>query len=264
MFLLTELEGANLKQGMQEELEERLEELSNVELLTEHLGSAVGKIQQEEIGSLSGLKEARGNLAKISGFSGTYSALLERVESVIIELDDIAQELENSLERVEANPEELEEVNTRLQLIYNLQKKHAAGSIAELQEIAAQLREKVDLTENAEANLKELQKEIKEKKESLSKIAGKLHENRAAIVSKFTEQVEKIISDLGMPNGRLKIELKLQEEFYNNGQDQLNWYLSANKGGDFTDIKKAASGGELSRIMLAVKVFLQRKAIFPL
>ena len=212
---------------------------------------------------MESLKEVRNNLIKISGFSGTYAALQERIHSVIIELDDIAQELEISLERVEANPSELEEVNAKLQVIYNLQKKHAVASVSELLQIKVQLQEKVDLTENAEANLEKLQKEIQKKKENLTTIAKNIHEKRAAIIPSFTGNVEKIIADLGMPNARLKIDLKLLPEFLPNGQDQLNWYLSANKGGDFTEVKKAASGGELSRIMLAVKSILATHSKLP-
>lgn len=263
LFLLKELQEAKLKTGMQEEFEERSEELSNVELLTEHLGNAVTKIQMEEMGVLSGLKEVWSNLSKIAGFSANYAALQERIQSIIIELDDVAQELENSMERVEANPAELEEVNTKLQLIYNLQKKHAAATVAELLEIMMQLQEKVDLTENAEASLKQLQQEIQKKKDSLTAIAKKIHDSRASTVPGFVSQVEKIISDLGMPNARIKIEVVRQKDFFTNGQDELTWYLSANKGGDFNDIKKAASGGELSRIMLAIKSILANQSKLP-
>jgi DNA repair protein RecN (Recombination protein N) len=263
LFLVTELEEARLKSGMQEELEERFEELNNVEVLTEHLSSALNQVRQEEIGSLASLKDVRASLAKISGLSANFATLHERVQSVIIELDDIEQELENSLERIEANPEELEEVNAKLQLIYNLQKKHAASSVEELLEITTALREKVDMTENAEANLEKLQKEIQLKKEGLNKIATEIHTKRASVIATFTKDVEKIIGDLGMPNARLKIELEQQKEFFANGQDQLSWFLSANKGGNFSDIKKAASGGELSRIMLAVKSILATKSKLP-
>lgn len=263
LYLLKELQEARLKDGQQEELEERSEELGNVELLTEHLGSSVSLIQQEETGCLSQLKEVRTHLTKIAGFSGNYASLQERIESVIIEMDDIALELENLLERVEANPGELEEVNARLQVIFNLQKKHAASTIAELLEITKTLQEKVDLTENAEADLANLQKEILAKKDQLSAIAKKIHDNRAKVIPGFVGNVEHIISDLGMPNARLKIDLKLQKEYFTNGQDELTWYLSANKGGDFNDIKKAASGGELSRIMLAIKSILATQSKLP-
>ena len=263
LFLMNELLEAKLKAGEQLELEERFEELNNVEILTEYLSAAVNQIQLEDIGSLSGLKEVRTNLSKISKYSGTYAGLQERVESVIIELDDIAQELENSLDRVEANPEELGQVNAKLQLIYNLQKKHAAGTVEELLDILNELSDKVELSENADANLDKLQKEIAKSKSELEIISAKIHENRKNIIPKFISTVEKIVGELGMPNARLKIELVKSAEFYSNGQDQLNWYLSANKGGDFNELKKAASGGELSRIMLAVKSILATQSKLP-
>lgn len=263
LFLLTELQEAQLTTGEQVELEERYEELSNVEMLTEHLSFAVNQIQQEEAGTLSGLKEVRTNLSKISKFSSNYAALQERVDSVIIELDDVAQELEASLDRVEANPEELDQINAKLQLIYNLQKKHAAGSVEELLEIIEQLNEKVSLTENAEADLEKLQQDILKNKKELEEKSLKLHNNREKIIPGFIGTVEKIVGELGMPNARLKIELQKQTEFFANGQDLLNWHLSANKGGDFNDLKKAASGGELSRIMLAVKSILATQSKLP-
>ncbi|HSP40731.1 MAG TPA: DNA repair protein RecN [Gillisia sp.] len=263
LYLLKELQEARLKEGQQEELEERSEELSNVELLTEHLSNAVNQLQHDDIGTLAGLKEVRNNLTKISGFSSTYASLHDRVQSVIIELDDIVQELENSLERVEANPEELLEVNSKLQLIYNLLKKHSAENVADLIHITAQLQAKVFLTENAEADLQALQKEIQQKKKELSFIGQTLHDHRKKAVPAFIKQVENILADLGMPNARLKIEVQKTENFFTNGQDELNWYLSANKGGDFNDIKKAASGGELSRIMLAIKSILATQSQLP-
>jgi len=263
LYLLKELQEAKLKEGQQEELEERSEELSNVELLTEHLSNAVNQLQHEEIGSLAGLKEVRNNLAKISGFSSTYATLQERVQSVIIELDDIVQELENSLERVEANPEELIEVNAKLQVIYNLLKKHTAENVADLIHITSQLQAKVYLTENAEADLQALQNEIQQKKTELSSIGQAIHDQRVKVLPGFIKQVENILAELGMPNARLKIEIRKKEEFFANGQDELNWYLSANKGGDYNDIKKAASGGELSRIMLAIKSILATQSHLP-
>ncbi len=263
LYLLKELQEARLKEGQQEELEERSEEMSNVELLTEHLSNAVNQLQNEEIGTLTGLKEVRNNLAKISSFSANYASLQERVQSVIIELDDIVQELDNSLERVEANPEELAEVNAKLQLIYNLLKKHSAEGVADLIHITAQLQAKVYLTENAEADLQELQKKIQQKKTELSTIGQTIHDKRTAVIPAFIKQVENILADLGMPNARLKIDIKKLKEFFSNGQDELSWYLSANKGGDFNDIKKAASGGELSRIMLAIKSILATQSQLP-
>ena len=263
LFLLNELEEANLKPGMLEELEERYEELNNVEELTENLSAAINLLQQEEVGSLDSLKAVRAHLARISQYSSSYENFHERIQSVIIELDDLEAEMTNALDRVEANPEELEVVNQRLQLVYNLQKKHNAENTEELLSIMSQLQQKVSVTENADAALEEIQKEIKAQEARLAEIALKLHENRKKVIPAFIEQTEQILAGLGMPNARLNIELQKGTEFLVNGQDKLEWLLAANKGGSFKEIKKAASGGELSRIMLAVKSILAAQSKLP-
>ena len=263
VFLLNELEEANLKEGMLEELEERYEELNNVEELTENLGAAINLLQQEELGCLDKLKDVRANLSRIAGFSANYESFHQRVQSVIIELDDVESEMTDALDRIEANPEELEMVNQKLQQIYNLQKKHNGENISELLAIIEELREKVSVTENAESALTEIQTAIKEQEAILDKTAGSLHDNREKIIPAFIEQTEQILKDLGMPNARLNIELEQGREFLSNGKDRLEWFLAANKGGSFKEIKKAASGGELSRIMLAVKSILAAQSNLP-
>lgn len=263
LFLLKELEEANLKAGMLEDLEERYEALNNVEDLTENLSAAINLLQQDEIGSLESLKAVRANLSRITKFSANYENFHQRIQSAIIELDDLEAEMTDAMERLEANPEELEIVNQKLQLIYNLQKKHNAENVEELLEITSTLQEKVSVTENAETALTEIQSAIKEQEEILAQIANKLHDNREKIVPAFIEQTEQILKDLGMPNARLNIALEQGSEFLMNGRDKLEWYLAANKGGSFKEIKKAASGGELSRIMLAVKSILAAQSNLP-
>lgn len=263
LFLLTELQQAKLSEGMQEDLEERYEELSNVEQLTDQLGGAINSIQQEEIGAAASLREAKNNLQRISGISAAYHQLFERLQSINIELDDIATELESALDKVEANPAELEQVNARLQILYNLQKKHMVSTVTELKQIQEELERKVSVSENAEEEISSAEKGISEKKAELKKIAVQIHDSRNAVIPKFIKEIETILADLGMPNAKLKIELEQQQEFYANGQDKLSWLLSANKGGSYNDIKKAASGGELSRIMLAVKSILATYSHLP-
>lgn len=263
LFLLNELEEANLQVGMLDELESRFEELNNVEELTENLSEAVNILQQEEIGSLESLKSVKNKLSRIAKFSNSYENFHQRVQSVIIELDDLESEMTAALERIEANPEELEMVNQKLQLIYNLQKKHNAEGTEELLRIMRDLREKVSVTENAESAIKEIEEAIETQKKKLSSLGEKLHENRKKIIPVFIEQTELILKDLGMPNARLDIRLKKTTDFLTNGQDNLEWFLAANKGGNYKEIKKAASGGELSRIMLAVKSILAAQSNLP-
>ena len=263
VFLLNELEEAKLQPGMLEELESRYEELNNVEELTEQLNSAINFISQEEIGSLGTLKEVRNNLSKISRFSANYESLHERVQSVIIELDDINAELEAALENTEADPLELEKTNDQLQQIYNLQKKHNVLEIEDLLNIAEDLRKQVAVSENADEALAEIASAIKKQQGKLSNIAKKLHDRREKIIPSFVKETEGILSGLGMPNARLKISLEQGDKFFANGNDTLGWYLAANKGGSFKEIRKAASGGELSRIMLAVKSILAAQSNLP-
>ena len=263
VFLLNELNEAKLQPGMLEDLETRYEELNNVEELTEQLNSAINYISQEEIGSLSTLKEVRNNLSKISRFSATYESLHERVQSVIIELDDIHTELEAALENTEADPQELEKTNDKLQQIYNLQKKHNVLEIEELLAIGEDLRKQVAVSENADEALAEIASAIEKQREKLRTIAKKLHTRREKIIPSFVKETEAILSGLGMPNARLKISLEQGEKFFANGNDTLGWYLAANKGGSFKEIRKAASGGELSRIMLAVKSILAAQSNLP-
>jgi len=263
VFLLNELDEAKLQPGMLEELESRYEELNNVEELTEQLNSAINFISQEEIGSLGTLKEVRNNLSKISRFSANYESLHERVQSVIIELDDINAELEAALENTEADPLELEKTNDQLQQIYNLQKKHNVLAVQDLLNIAEDLRKQVAVSENADEALAEIASAIKKQQGKLSNIAKKLHDRREKIIPSFVKETEGILSGLGMPNARLKISLEQGDKFFANGNDTLGWYLAANKGGSFKEIRKAASGGELSRIMLAVKSILAAQSNLP-
>ncbi|MGB7842152.1 MAG: DNA repair protein RecN, partial [Salinimicrobium sp.] len=147
--------------------------------------------------------------------------------------------------------------------LYNLQKKHMASTVAELMEISEELAKKVSVSENADEAISEVEKKISSQQESLRKMASQLHESRKSIIPKFIKESEGILADLGMPNATLKIELQPQNEFFPNGHDKMNWLLSANKGGSYNDIKKAASGGELSRIMLAVKSILATYSNLP-
>lgn len=262
VFLLNEIRQANLQEGMQEMLEERYEELSNVEQVKEQLGAAVNFIQQEEIGASNSLKEAKNSLQKIAGISA-YAQLYERLQSIFIELDDIAVELETSLEKVEADPQELEQINSQLQVIFNLQKKHQVSTISELKEIEENLSKRVSVSENAASEIEQAEKSIAAKKDQLEKLANQLHSKREKTIPGFIKQIEDILLGLGMPNARLKIDLKQENEFFSNGNDKLLWLLSANKGGNFQEMKRAASGGELGRIMLAVKSILASYSKLP-
>ena len=263
LHLFNELEEANLKEGEQEVLEEKLDKLNNIEEIKLNLSEALGVSINEEIGIQTLLNSLEGRLQKISSFSKQYEELANRVTSVKIELDDVVTELESANEEVEFNPNEIEELNDRLQLIYNLQKKHSASTIIELQEIHASLSEKVAQVEDAGGIVAQKEGEIKDVAKKLDEVAKMITTSRNKVIPKLTKELEYLLSELGMPNARFAIELLSSEEYLSNGKDNLQFLFSANKGGNFGELKKVASGGELSRIMLSIKKILSENIQLP-
>ncbi|MFE8423985.1 DNA repair protein RecN [Tenacibaculum mesophilum] len=263
LHLFNEFEEANLKEGEQEVLEEKLDKLNNIEEIKLNLSEALGVSINEEIGIQTLLNSLESKLQKISSFSKQYEELANRVTSVKIELDDVVTELESANEEVEFNPNEIEELNDRLQLIYNLQKKHSVSTISELQEIHASLSEKVAQVEDAGGIVAQKEAEIKEVAKKLDDVAKMITTSRNKVIPKLKKDLEYLLSELGMPNARFAIELLASEEYLSNGKDNLQFLFSANKGGNFGELKKVASGGELSRIMLSIKKILSENIQLP-
>jgi DNA repair protein RecN (Recombination protein N) len=262
-FLLKELVEADLANCDQSELEATLEKLSNVESIKENLVKAELLAHEEQFGVLHNLKEMRVALQKASGFSATYHSLFERLNSVLIELDDITRDLKNESENLINDPELLENVNHKLQLIYSLQKKHQVLTIDELLEIQNELDRKVISIADVEARIQFLEKSIKENEFQLNQLAHEIHENRVKVIPILVEKLIQILEQLGMPNARFDIKVNETTSYFKNGKDDLQFLFSANKGSDFGVVKKVASGGELSRIMLAVKAILAKYSKLP-
>ncbi|MBQ4821171.1 DNA repair protein RecN [Aquimarina sp. MMG016] len=262
-FLLKELEEGKLKPGELPELEERYEQLNNIEEIQEYLSQSVSLVNAEEIGLSDQLNAIKANLSKIETYSGTLKELSDRIQSIYIELDDVNTSLQDEMEKLEADPEQLEELSQRLQLIHNLQVKHAVSTIEELIVIKDELHEKVSKTESLSDDIDKLKKEITTIQSQLDEVAVKIHDKRNKALPKLTNELEDILKALGMPNASFNASLELQEKYLSNGKESLEFLFSANKGGSFGELKKVASGGELSRIMIAIKSILSRYAQLP-
>ena len=263
LHLFNELDEANVKVDEQEELEEKLEKLNNIEDIKLNLSEALEISENEEIGLQNLLNTLENRLSKISSFSKEYQSLSERITSVKIEFDDIVAELENANDNVDFNPNEIEELNDRLQLIYNLQKKHYVNSNQELLTILEELADKVSQVENAEETINNKKKEIEIVSKKLDTIALIITKNRTKAIPNLTKELETLLADLGMENARFSIKVKPTTSYFTNGKDELSFLFSANKGGNFGELKKVASGGELSRIMLSVKKVLSSNTQLP-
>lgn len=262
-FLYQELETSNLKEGELEELEQQYQTLSNVEFIKENLDKLLSISNEEAFGVLKNLKEFKAVLQKNVGFSTEYQSLFERTNSLLIEFDDIVKELNRESDLVFNDPEKLETINHKLQLIYSLQKKHNVLTVKELIQIQIDLEGKVVSVATLEEEILKLEKSIKELELQLDEVANKISKSRREAIPNLSEQLIAILNLLGMPNVRFKIDIIASETYHNNGKDSLQFLFSANKGTDFGLLKKVASGGEMSRIMLAVKSILSQYSKLP-
>jgi DNA repair protein RecN (Recombination protein N) len=205
----------------------------------------------------------KNSLKRLSESSDSYSTLLDRFSSTLIEADDIFNELENNLENLEENPGKLEEINSKLSSIHNLFRKHSVSGINELEEIYRKLNKSISTSENIDQKIEDTKGECKELMNKLNGKAEVIHNNRKDTIPTFISEIEEIIHDLGMKNAKFKIDINKQETFFSNGKDLIEFLFTANTGSDYKLLKKSASGGELSRIMLAIKSILANYRQLP-
>ena len=263
LHLFTELEDANIKEDEQLGLEEKLEKLNNIEDIKLNLSESLELSIHEEVGLQNLLNTLEFKISKIASFSKEYQELADRITSIKIEMDDIVSELETANENVDFNPNEVEEINDRLQLLYNLQKKHYVNSNQELLLVFEELSDKVRQVESAEGDLNHKKEKISAISLKLDAVAEKISKARISAIPKLTRQLEFLLTDLGMENARFSIKATRTNTYFSNGKDHLEFLFSANKGGNFGELKKVASGGELSRIMLSVKKVLSENTQLP-
>lgn len=263
LHLYEELKAANLEVDEQQALEEKLEKLNNIEDIKSSLAEAMAIAASDEIGLQHLTYTLENKLSDISSFSKEYEELYNRISSVRIELNDIISAIENANEEVAFNPNEAEALNERLSVLYSLQKKHYVQSNSELLAILEELSQKVDQVEHAEEIIKNKEEEIESVRAQLDGIAGEISSSRKHIIPKLQQELESLLMHLGMQQAKFSIEVNRSDEYFFNGKDSLSFLFSANKGTGFGELKKVASGGELSRIMLAIKKVLSEHTKLP-
>lgn len=262
-FLLNELLAANLQEGEQEILEQELEQLSNVEFIKEQFSRIVTSAHDEQIGAVVQLKEMKLALQKLSPFSATYLELSERFQSAFLELEDLFNECAQNNDKINADPERLDVVNNKLQALYSLQKKHQVQSIAALLEIQNQLDLKVVKVDDLEGQIRKIESDLQKAIVAIDAIAQQITNNRKDAIPQLVAKIKTILAQLGMAEANFQFDLVATEHYFAAGKDELNVLFSANKGTDFGLLKKVASGGEMSRIMLAVKSILAHYSKLP-
>ena len=260
---LKELKSATLEEGILEELEESYEEASNIEDIKENVSESLYLLNDENIGILNNLRELKRSFSSLTEYKQLYRDLYERIESAFLELEDLASEISDIDESIEADPDNLEQISKQLNKIYSLQKKHSVATVEELITIQQELEEAVSKTESVDIDLNKQKKIVEEQHTATLKKANQLHKVREKVIPALDKKLTSFMHELGMPNGRFSITLTATDTFFANGNDELSFLFSANKGGDFGQLKKVASGGELSRIMLAVKAIMAEHTALP-
>jgi DNA repair protein RecN (Recombination protein N) len=262
-FQFDELEKAKLDADEQEKLEQELYALSNAEEIKRSLAAAGHLMQDGETSTLIQLREAMHHLSSLEKFNPAIAELHERLKSAVIELKDIAFEIESLEQQTHTNEAKVVEINERLSIIYNLQKKHRVNSNAGLLQLQDNLSEKIQQAVHGDEAIEKLQKQIAAEKLELEKLAGQLTANRTKAIPNIEKQVIHSLAEMGMANSILKIELPSTPSLGSDGVDAVRFLFSANKGHALGEMSKIASGGELSRLMLAIKSLIASHTALP-
>lgn len=263
LFLANEIESSSILNENLDTLEEEQKNLANFNFIKEELVQSNQLLLDEKYGLIATMNNLKNSLKRLSENSDSYELVFNRFSSVLIEVNDIANEIENSSDSLEENPVKLEEINGKLSSIHNLFRKHSVSTIAELEELYKRLSDSISISENIDQKIEQTSSECEHLRSQLDGKANLIHNNRKDSIPNFISKIEEIIHDLGMKNAKFKIDISKQDTFYLNGKDDIAFLFTANKGSDYKLLKKSASGGELSRIMLAIKSILANYRQLP-
>ena len=262
-FQLEQLEEANLSAGEQEELEQETDTLSHAEEIKAGLFRVGQLLTSDEGGLLAGLKESLNTMLGLQKVYSPATELAERLESTYIELKDVSQEVSSQEEDVEFNPERLEEVNDRLNLIYTLQQKHRVTTVEELLALTEEYAAKLAAITSYDERIGELTTLCDTLYNKVKKQAAVLTKARTGAAREVEKQMASRLVPLGMPNVRFQVEMGMRKEPGVHGEDTVNFLFSANKNGALQSISSVASGGEIARVMLSIKAMIAGAVKLP-
>ena len=252
-FQLEEFNQIILISGEQEKLESEQSRLSNAKDIKRQLNDAFQQLSENEQSVLSQLETIGYAVNDLKKYHPQLQKSVDRFDGLVIELQDIAQEFEQIAENTEFNPERIQELQGRLDIIYKLQNKHHVKTIAELLEIQENLQLRLNDFEDLSSGIEALEKTIAKQEIQLKKKATQLTKKRQAVVPNFEKKVQQLLSYLSMEHAQLKVDITSLKEFNKTGLDEVNFLFAPNKGSRFSSIKEVASGGEISRLTLCTK-----------
>lgn len=252
-FQYDELQRAELQEGEQEALEDELARLTNAEDIKRTYGAAYNHLSENELNIIGQLQELGRGMSATRRFAPSLAALAERLDAVIVELQDLAKECERVSEETEYAPGRIQEVQERLNVLYKLQKKHGVGSVAELLDMQAKLEQQLGGFGNRDAEIAELEQKTARQEQELRAAARIIGERRRIVIPGFEKRVQEMLVQLSMPHAQLQVAIEPTEALTSTGTDDVRFLFATNIGSRFLPVKDVASGGELSRLTLCAK-----------
>ena len=262
-FQFTEVEAAGFRENELEETDTELKMLNNSEEIKNALSKVYLELKESESPIVNELKVLSNQLQVYSSFHPQLPELVQRLQSAQLELQDIAGDIDSISDHINYSPEKIEQLNDRLSLGYKLMKKHGVKTTNELLAIQSQLREKLQAVLNIDDNIQQKEKELAASYKSALQLANEISESRKKQVKPLEEKVNKLLVQVGMPNAKLKVEIKDEDELNAYGKNSIEFLFDANRSKQFLPVRKVASGGELSRLMLCIKSLVAQKLDMP-
>ena len=262
-FQVSEFEAAALKEGELLQAEEELRVLENADQIGEALISLRNTLDAEQVGVLEQLSLAQNSFARLSDGYSLGVEFAERIKSVVAELKDLGRTATDESERIEADPERLQKLTDRVNLIYSMCQKHRVQDLAELIAKGNGYAEQLSAITHSDENILAQQAKIDELYAQAKIMADEIHAMRAKAAGEISKHIEATLSHLGMPQVKFVVEVESQEELIPTGCDKIRFMFSANEKVTAQAVEKVASGGEISRVMLALKALLASKSQLP-
>lgn len=262
-FLFDELEKAELKKGEQKEIEDELDLQNHAETIKSGLLEGYDLIAASDANVTEQLRTIYNKLKDSAAHHQKLGSITERLNSAIIELEDLSGEMTNLAEDITYDPSRAEELNERVNLLYELEHKHRVGSVEELIEKKQEIGEKLNNISSLDEQIASVKKQIEELERQLNEMAEKLTRQRRESIPEIEQEIKNTLTKLGMPDAGFKVKMDSLDEFTSEGIDRITFLFTANKGIPEQEISKIASGGELSRLMLAVKSLIAKKTLLP-
>ena len=262
-FIYDELLNANLPENYEDDIEYKYRELSNVEEVKENLRKSISLLENEQIGLINKLIEFSNIIKDLNQSSNKYLKVKERTDFIYYELIDFLEDFNKGIENLDLYPEELLKLENRINEINTLLNKHKLKKVSELIDLRDELRKEIEKNENIDQYILSVKKKKRDLETKLNNLSREISKKRKAVIPSIESDLKRLTHRMGMKDASFKIELTNSETFLKNGKESIAFYFKANKGTDFKLLKKIASGGEISRIMLSIKNIISKFKKLP-